>query len=86
MGRSVVLYSHFLYPVYVLNVDRTAWAAGPIWNTSSACCNNQQGLRSLESGTLGSMGEPSQYYDVWLPCIQSYIPVDMKRSGTSGLK
>jgi len=72
---------------YLANHDEyigwAAWAAGPIWDTSSACCNNGDDVGSLEPGTVGSMGEPSQYYDVWLPFIQPFIPGDVKRSGKS---
>jgi len=63
----------------------SAWAAGPLWGTSSACCNNFLPVGSLEPGTVGAMGEPSQYYDVWLPAIKPKIPSHVKRSGMSSL-
>ena len=56
-----------------------AWAAGPIWGSSPACCNDGNPVGSLEPGN------PSQYQDVWLTSIQPYIPVDVKRSGVSSL-
>ncbi|WVF66159.1 hypothetical protein IAT40_000899 [Kwoniella sp. CBS 6097] len=63
-----------------------AWAAGPLWKNNSACCNNFEPVGSLEPGTFGSDGTPSQYYDVWLPYIQPKIPTqDLKRSGMSSL-
>ncbi|MCJ1286151.1 hypothetical protein MMC26_005496 [Xylographa opegraphella] len=63
----------------------TAWAAGPLWGTSSPCCTDGRALGSLEPGSHASDGSPSLYYTVWLTAIQKMVPTNLIRSGISSI-
>ncbi|KZT35506.1 endoglucanase 1 [Sistotremastrum suecicum HHB10207 ss-3] len=60
-----------------------AWAAGPIWGTSSACCGQDTG--NLEPNTLNDLGQPGAFDTVWKNAIHPNIPKVLKRSGVSSL-
>ncbi|KAK3685196.1 glycoside hydrolase superfamily [Podospora appendiculata] len=59
----------------------TAWAAGPLWGTSSPCCNDQAQYGSLEPGSKAAGGGPGLYDTVWLPVIQKKVPAKLQWSG-----
>ncbi|KAF9063459.1 endoglucanase 1 [Rhodocollybia butyracea] len=49
----------------------SAWAAGPIWGTASACCGTTVG--SLEPGGINLEGTADGYTTVWQAVIQDQI-------------
>ncbi|THH04003.1 hypothetical protein EW145_g5838 [Phellinidium pouzarii] len=62
----------------------SAWAAGPLWGTSSPCCGTDTG--SLEPGEVNDMGGPNGFLTVWPESIRPNIPFNtLKRSGMSSL-
>jgi len=61
----------------------TAWAAGPIWGTSSPCCGTDTG--SLEPGETNDLGGPNGYETVWANALAPNVPKNLKRSGISSL-
>jgi aryl-phospho-beta-D-glucosidase BglC (GH1 family) len=64
----------------------TAWAAGPLWGTSSPCCTDSRGLGSLEPGSKASDGGPSLYDTVWLPVIQKKVPAKLQWNGIASVR
>ena len=69
----------------VLDIGWAAWAAGPIWGTSSPCCTNSQPYGSLEPGSLAADGSPGLYETVWLKVIQPLVPKHLQRRGISSI-
>lgn len=63
----------------------TAWAAGPLWGTYSACCADSQQWGSLEPGSLAADGSPGMYMTVWLDEIEPLLPKTLVTSGISSL-
>ncbi|CZR54622.1 probable endoglucanase 1 precursor [Phialocephala subalpina] len=63
----------------------TAWAAGPLWGSYSACCADSQQWGSLEPGSTASDGSPGMYTTVWLDEIQPLLPTTLVKSGISSL-
>jgi endoglucanase len=63
----------------------SAWAAGPLWGSNSACCANSEEWGSLEPGTTASDGSPGMYTTVWLEEIEPLLPNTLQQSGMSGL-
>ncbi|TAQ84851.1 hypothetical protein B7494_g6824 [Chlorociboria aeruginascens] len=63
----------------------TAWAAGPFWGTSSACCADSKLWGSLEPGSLAADGSPGMYTGVWLNEIQPLLPTSLVTTGISSL-
>lgn len=63
----------------------TAWAAGPLWGTSSPCCTDGRALGSLEPGSRASDGSPGLYYTVWLKYILPLLPKNLQRNGMSSI-
>jgi len=59
----------------------TAWAAGPLWGSYSACCVNSGTWGSLEPGSLASDGSPGMYTTVWLEEIEPLLPTTLQTSG-----
>jgi len=63
----------------------TAWAAGPLWGTSSPCCTDSKNWGSLEPGSLAADGSPGLYETVWVPEIQPLLPTTLQKSGISSI-
>jgi endoglucanase len=63
----------------------TAWAAGPLWGSYSACCANSEDWGSLEPGSLASDGSPGMYTTVWLQEIEPLLPTTLQTSGMSNI-
>jgi endoglucanase len=63
----------------------SAWAAGPLWGSYSACCANSEEWGSLEPGSTASDGSPGMYTTVWLDEIQPLLPNTLQQTGISGL-
>ncbi|KAK5109357.1 hypothetical protein LTR62_007127 [Meristemomyces frigidus] len=63
----------------------TAWAAGPLWGTSSPCCNSGVNLGSLEPGSKAQDGSPGLYYTVWLKVLEKLVPTGLSRFGISSI-
>jgi endoglucanase len=63
----------------------TAWAAGPLWGSYSACCADSLEWGSLEPGSVASDGSPGMYTTVWLEEIQPLLPDTLVTSGISNL-
>ncbi|KAI0471535.1 endoglucanase 1 [Xylariaceae sp. FL0804] len=59
----------------------TAWAAGPLWGTSSPCCTDSQLFGSLEPGSAAAGGGPSLYATVWEKVIAPLVPEKLQWSG-----
>lgn len=69
-------------PVYI---GWTAWAAGPLWGSYSACCADSEQWGSLEPESLASDGSPGMYETVWLAEIEPLLPTNLQKSGISNL-
>jgi endoglucanase len=63
----------------------SAWAAGPLWGSYSACCANSEQWGSLEPDSLASDGSPGMYETVWLAEIEPLLPTTLQSSGISNL-
>ena len=63
----------------------TAWAAGPIWGTSSPCCSDSAAWGSLEPGSLAGDGSPGLYETVWVKEFQPLLPSGLVQSGISSV-
>ncbi|KAK3115672.1 hypothetical protein LTR53_004735 [Teratosphaeriaceae sp. CCFEE 6253] len=63
----------------------TAWAAGPLWGTSSPCCTDYQPFGSLEPGSRAGDGGPGLYYTVWLKVLEKLVPRRLQKSGISSI-
>jgi endoglucanase len=63
----------------------TAWAAGPLWGSASACCASSENWGSLEPGSLASDGSPGMYTTVWLQEIEPLLPTTLQTSGMSSV-
>ncbi|CAK5274384.1 unnamed protein product, partial [Mycena citricolor] len=61
----------------------SAWAAGPLWGTSTPCCGADTG--SLEPGQRNDLGQPDAFTTVWAQSIRPNIPKNLKKFGISGL-
>lgn len=64
----------------------TAWAAGPLWGTSSPCCSDGRSWGSLEPGSTAADGTPGMYEGVWLKDIEPLLPKTLQKSGISNVK
>jgi endoglucanase len=69
-------------PVYI---GWTAWAAGPLWGSSSPCCSDGALWGSFEPDSLASDGSPGFYETVWLKEIEPLLPSGLQRSGISNV-
>lgn len=63
----------------------SAWAAGPLWGKSSACCSDSEQWGSLEPGSTAADGSPGMYSTVWLEEIQPLLPSTLQKSGMSSV-
>lgn len=63
----------------------SAWAAGPLWGSYSACCANSEQWGSLEPGSTASDGSPGMYTTVWLDEIQPLLPSTLQKTGISSV-
>jgi endoglucanase len=63
----------------------SAWAAGPLWGSNSACCANSAQWGSLEPDSLASDGSPGMYETVWLAEIEPLLPTNLQETGISNL-
>ncbi|TVY16244.1 Endoglucanase 1 [Lachnellula arida] len=64
----------------------TAWAAGPLWGSSSPCCGGGNAWGSLEPGSLAADGSPGFYATVWEKDVQPLVPVELQWSGVSSVR
>lgn len=69
-------------PVYI---GWTAWAAGPLWGSYSACCADSEQWGSLEPDSLASDGSPGMYETVWLKEIEPLLPSTLQKTGISNI-
>lgn len=69
-------------PVYI---GWTAWAAGPLWGSYSACCADSEQWGSLEPDSLASDGSPGMYETVWLKEIEPLLPSNLQKTGISNI-
>ena len=63
----------------------SAWAAGPLWGSYSACCANGGEWGSLEPGSVAEGGAPGMYTTVWLAEIEPLLPSGLQQSGMSSI-
>ncbi|EPE05383.1 endoglucanase 1 [Ophiostoma piceae UAMH 11346] len=63
----------------------TAWAAGPLWGTSSPCCTDSSHWGSLEPGSKADDGGPGLYETVWEPVIQKKVPAKLQWTGPASI-
>ena len=69
----------------LIDIGWTAWAAGPIWGTSSPCCTDYMPYGSLEPGSRAGDGSPGLYYSVWLKVLQKLVPKGLQKAGISSI-
>lgn len=63
----------------------TAWAAGPLWGTSSPCCSDDSPLGSLEPGSTAGGSGPSLYESIWLKVLQPLVPTQLQWEGPASV-